>query len=83
MDVGGVVAAADGDAAVHDDGKELIVLPLCSRGLRAPLLQGQGQGGLQGRVDFGQSSIGVQSRTETQTRQSYRDTSAQLKTRHI
>lgn len=29
-DEGGVVAAADGDAAVHNDCEELIVLPLCS-----------------------------------------------------
>lgn len=65
-DVSGVVAAADGDAAVHDDGKKAVVLPLCSRGLRAPLLQGQGQGGLQGGVHFGQPSVGVQPETETE-----------------
>lgn len=61
------MAAADGDAAVHDDGEELVVLPLFSGGLCAPLLQGQGQGGLQGCVDFGQASVGVHSEMETQT----------------
>lgn len=61
------MAAADGDAAVHDDGEELVVLPLLSGGLRAPLLQGQGQGGLQGCVDFGQTSVGVHSEMETPT----------------
>ena len=63
-DVGGVVATADGDAAVHDHGEQLIVLTLHRRGLGAPLLQRQGQRCLQRGVHFRQACIWVQSKRE-------------------